>query len=127
MLVLDTCVLIDGMELVDGPSSISIMSLVEMQSGLAAAPDPVERARRQQRYDEVRLQYEPIPVDESVLTRYGRIDAAVRAFGRQPRSRTVDLLIAATAASRGWAVLTDNLDDFAGLEGLVEVRAPRRG
>ena len=39
----------------------------------------------------------------------------------------VNLLIAATAASRGWAVLTDNTDDFAGLDGLVEVRAPRRG
>ncbi len=127
MLVLDTCVLIGGVGEVDEPVAISIMSLVEMRSGLGAAADAVELARRQQQYDEVVARYEPIPVDEEVLASYGTVDAAVRAYGRTPRSRTVDLLIAATAASVGAAVLTDNTDDFAGLEGVVEVRRPSRG
>ena len=122
MLVLDTCVLIDGVGEVDEPLAISVLSLVEMESGLGAAPDAVERARRQRQYDDVVARYDPIPVDQDVLARYGQIDAAVRAIGRQPRSRTVDLLIAATAASVGAGVLTDNLDDFTGLGGLVEVR-----
>lgn len=51
----------------------------------------------------------------------------MKAVGRQSSSRMVDLLIAATAASRGRAVLTDDLSDFAGLERIVEVRAPHRG
>jgi predicted nucleic acid-binding protein len=43
---------------------------------------------------------------------YGQICAAVRAAGRQPRSRAADLMIAATAASNAPLLYTVNAGDF---------------
>lgn len=126
MLILDTCILIDGLEDVTEAAGISVMSLVEMQSGLAAATGRHELHQRQEQYDAVIERFRPLPIDSRVLERFGAVDAAIRAIGRTPRSRMVDLLIAATAAAYSPAVLTDNLDDFAGLEGIVEVRRPSR-
>lgn len=124
MLLLDTCILIDGLHALDEPAGISVVSMVELQSGLGAAPAATERARRQERYDGIARRFEPLPVDDAVLARYGRVDAAVRAVDRRPRSRLADLLIASTALAHGLALLTHNTDDFRGLEDLLEVRAP---
>ena len=44
------------------------------------------------------------------------------AASRQPRVKAFDLVIAATARVHGAAVLTHNVRDFGGLEGVVEVR-----
>ncbi len=55
-----------------------------------------------------------------------RLAAAVVAAGPQPRARTMDLLIAATAATaaaHGARLYTRNAADLAGLEDLVEVVA----
>jgi hypothetical protein len=38
-----------------------------------------------------------LPVDEAVADSYGRLGAAVVRAGRRPRTRAMDLLIAATA------------------------------
>ncbi len=45
----------------------------------------------------------------------------VRAAGRQPRKRSSDLQIAATAASNLLPLYTANPADFQGTEGLVEI------
>jgi hypothetical protein len=55
------------------------------------------------------------------LHSYGRLAAAVVDAGRQPRRRVMDLLIAATAHVHGARLYTRNVDDFAGLEDLVEI------
>ena len=47
--------------------------------------------------------------------------AAVVRQGRHPRSRLADLLIAATAHANGLDLYTRNVQDFAGLEDVVEV------
>jgi predicted nucleic acid-binding protein len=47
----------------------------------------------------------------------------VRAAGRQPRRRSSDLMIAATAASNQLPLYTANPDDFKGAESIVEVVA----
>ena len=120
--MLDTCILIDGLAEVDEPACVSVISMVELVSGFAAVTDVVERARRQERYDRLAAAFDPLPVDGRVLARYGRIDAAVRVLDRRPRRRLADLLIAATAAAHGVPLLTDNAEDFRGLDGLVEVR-----
>lgn len=52
---------------------------------------------------------------------YGQVVAAIAGIGRSHRPRIADLLIAATAHANGLAIYTCNSDDFAGLEGLVEV------
>lgn len=124
MVLLDTCVLIDGLERVDEPASVSVISMVELVSGLGATADVVERARRQERYDRLSAAFDPLPVDGSVLARYGRVDAAFRALARQPRRRLADLLIAATASAHELTLVTDAVDDFRGLEELVRVRTP---
>lgn len=42
---------------------------------------------------------------------------------REVRGRAIDLMIAATAAAHGAAVITRNADDFIGLQGLVKIIA----
>ncbi len=37
------------------------------------------------------------------------------------RGRMIDLMIAATAAANGAAVITKNMDDFDGLDGFVTI------
>ena len=64
----------------------------------------------------------PCPVDDAVAASYGRLATAVVQAGHQPRRRTTDLLIAATAHAHDTALYSRNPDDFAGLEGLVDVR-----
>ena len=66
---------------------------------------------------------EPIPFDGDCARAYGRIYAAVLAAGRQPRRRSADLLIAATALAAGMPLYTRNGGDFAGLEQLLTVVA----
>ena len=67
--------------------------------------------------------FDPLPFDVECARAYGRIFAAVHSSGRQSRRRFADLLIAATALAKGLPVVTRNADDFAGLDGLVEVVA----
>ena len=66
--------------------------------------------------------FAPIAFDDDAARAYGRAVGAVRHAGRRERSRTADLMIAATAAAAGLALYTRNPDDFVGLEALVEIR-----
>ena len=65
---------------------------------------------------------QPISIDSAVARAFGTISHAVKAAGRQPRSRAMDLLIAATALAHGLPLYTRNGDDFEGLQHLVEIR-----
>ena len=56
-----------------------------------------------------------------MATSYGQLAAAVVAAGRQPRSRTMDLLIAATAHAHSARLYTRNAGDLTGLEHLVDI------
>jgi hypothetical protein len=63
-----------------------------------------------------------LPIDGAVARAYGRIYAAVVAGGRKARGRrALDLLVAATALAADLPFYTRNLDDFVGLEDLLEV------
>ncbi len=66
--------------------------------------------------------FDALPVDDAVAASYGIIAAVVRA-GRQPRARTMDLIIAATAHAHSARLYTRNPDDFLGLDDLIEVRS----
>ena len=68
----------------------------------------------------------PFGVEEAKL--YGVLATLVRAAGRNPRPRRLDLQIAATAASARLSLLTMNPDDFVGIAGAGRRRAdpPRR-
>jgi predicted nucleic acid-binding protein len=57
---------------------------------------------------------------------YGVLATLVRASGRDPRPRRLDLQIAATAAAARLPLLTMNSRDFVGLTAMVDVVPMRR-
>jgi predicted nucleic acid-binding protein len=65
-----------------------------------------------------------LPFDADAARAYGRIYAAVVAAGRKARgARTVDLMIAAVACSVELPLCTRNPNDFAALDGLIDIIA----
>ncbi|MDN5792556.1 MAG: type II toxin-antitoxin system VapC family toxin [Brevibacterium aurantiacum] len=120
--LLDTSVIIAAdIAPIPGVLAVSAISLAELQFGVLVARDPDVRAERLRRLSIVQKHFDALPVDEAVAVSYGRLAAAVVQAGRQPRRRTMDLLIAATAHAHGARLYTRNIDDFAGLEDRVEV------
>jgi predicted nucleic acid-binding protein len=120
--LIDSNVLMDGL-VVEG-ASISILTMFELAGGINSVADPGQRAARQRRYDAAAAVFDPFPVSRRVLDHYHAIDAAVVAIGRKPRPRRLDLVIAATARAHDLPLVTSNLDDYRGLETLLEVRSP---
>jgi predicted nucleic acid-binding protein len=124
----DTSVLVDW----DDPAvvaalpdavAISTITLAELAAGPHLARDPLERARRQARLQQVEALFDPLAFDVAAARSFGLVVAAVTAAGRSHRSRMADLLIAAVAHATGVALYTRNPDDFAGLSPLLTVRA----
>jgi predicted nucleic acid-binding protein len=102
---------------------ITSVTLGELSYGPHATEDPAKRVGRVAVLQHVEATFDPLPYDQGSARLYGQICAAVRAAGRQPRRRTSDLMIAATAASNDLPLYTANPDDFKGAEGLVRVVA----
>jgi predicted nucleic acid-binding protein len=126
--IIDTSVVIE-LERVDPTElppelAISAVTLAELAAGPHATADPAERARRQDRLQRTEATFEPLPLDGAVARAYGRVYAAVAASGRKARGRRAfDLLIAATALAAELPLYTRNPNDFAELDGLIEVMA----
>lgn len=121
--ILDTSMLIASWKPVPGDEyAISIVSLAEMHFGVLRASGTPALAACVRRLSEVEREFEPIPVDGRVARSYAECAEAVVRAGRS--LRRFDLVIAATARVEGAKLYTLNVDDFAGLEGLVEVVNP---
>lgn len=121
--VLDTSVVIAAdISPIPGVLAISAATLAELHFGVLVAKSSQVRAERLRRLSILQRRFDALPLDEVVAASYGRLAAAVVEAGRQPRRRTMDLLIAATAHAHDAALYTRNPDGFAGLEDLVEVR-----
>lgn len=115
--LLDTSVVIDLSELdaehLPFEPAVSALTLAELAAGPHATDDEAERARRQDRLQRVEALLDPLSFDDRAARAYGRIYAATRASDREPRgSRTVDLLIAATALANELPLYTRNPDDL---------------
>jgi len=120
--VLDTSVMIaTNVPPLDGELAISAAALVELHFGVLVTTDPAVRAERLRRLVAFQRRFTALPIDESVATSYGQLAAAVFAAGRKPRSRVMDLLIAATAHAHSARLYTRNAADLAGLEQFVEI------
>jgi predicted nucleic acid-binding protein len=104
---------------------ITALTLGELSYGPHATDDPAKRAGRVAVLQHVEATFDPLPYDQGAARLYGQICAAVRVAGREPRKRSSDLMIAATAASNQLPLYTANPDDFKGAEGFVEVVAVR--
>jgi len=103
-------------------AAISVVSLAELHFGVLVAADPDERALRAQRLGVIEATFDPLPVDARVAREWGRLAAAVAERGGQPRRRSIDLAIAATANVHGVALLTADTADLAIIDDLVTVR-----
>jgi predicted nucleic acid-binding protein len=124
--VIDTSVVID-LERIE-PSrlptelAVSSLTMAELAAGPHATNDADERARRQDRLQRAEAVFDPLPFDSEAARAYGRVFAAISAIGRQARgARAVDLHLAATACATGLPLYTRNVDDFRGLESIIEI------
>ena len=124
--LLDTSVLIDlgrlPAESLPDESAISSASLAELHFGVLLARTPKARLDRTRLLQHIESAYRALPIDADTARIYGSLAHALRAAGRSPRPRVMDLLIAATAVSNGLPLFTRNRRDFAGLEGFLELR-----
>ena len=120
--ILDTSLLVaTQVEPLEGELAISTASLAELHFGVLVTTDPGVRAERLRRLSLLQRTFDALPVDDDVATSYGQLAAAVKVAGRQPRSRVMDILIAATAHAHGARLYTRNATDLAGIEDLVEI------
>jgi predicted nucleic acid-binding protein len=108
-----------------GELAISAAALAELNFGVLVTANSAVRAERLRRLLEFQRRFTALPVDEAVATSYGHLASASAtvAAGRQPRSRVMDLLIAATAHAHSARLYTRNPSDLVGIEHLVEIVA----
>ncbi|MGI9156094.1 MAG: PIN domain-containing protein [Marmoricola sp.] len=83
--------------------------------------DAAVRAERLRRLSGFQRRFAALPVDDAVATSYGQLAASVAASGRQPRSRVMDLLIAATAHAHSARLYTRNARDLLGVGHLIDI------
>jgi toxin FitB len=122
--LLDTSVLIaTDVPALEGDLAISTASLAELHFGVLVTADAAIRAERLRRLSSLQRTFDALPVDDDVAISYGHLAAAVVSTGRQPRSRVMDFLIAATAHAHGARLYTRNAADLAGIEHLIEIVA----
>jgi toxin FitB len=120
--ILDTSIVIaTAVGPIEGELAVSAATLAELHYGVLVARERTVRAERLRRLSLLQRRFDALPVDEAVAASYGELAAAVVEAGRQPRARTMDLLIAATAHAHSARLYTRNAADFVGLEDLVEV------
>lgn len=120
--ILDTSVVIaTNVAPLPGDLAISTATLAELHFGILITTDPTIRAERLRRLSLLQQRFDALPLDEAVAASYGQLAAAVTAAGRQPRARTMDLLIAATAHAHGARLYTRNAADLKGADTLLDV------
>jgi predicted nucleic acid-binding protein len=120
--ILDTSVVIaTDIAPLEGELAISAITLAELHFGVLVASEHKVRAERLRRLLVLRRKFDALPLDEAVAASYGQVAAAVVEAGRQPRARSMGLLIAATAHAYSARLYTRNADDFDGLDDLVDV------
>lgn len=122
--LLDTSVLIGDQPPPDVEAAISVASLAELHFGVLLAADDDERALRTQRLGAIESTFEALPITADIAREWGRLAAAVRNRGGQPRRRAMDLVIAATANVHGVPLLTHNGADFKLINDLTDARSP---
>ncbi|MGH2862310.1 MAG: PIN domain-containing protein [Solirubrobacteraceae bacterium] len=122
-LILDTSVLIDPVDLPENAqAAISAVSIAELHFGLLVADDTT-RPLRATRLGLIESRFTPLPLDDKVAREWGRLQAVVASRAANPRNRSADLAIAATANVHDATLLTRNLKDFTIIDDLVRVSA----
>jgi len=128
--LLDTSVVIDleTADLGEWQVNLTVVSAItvgELAFGLDVPESEIVIARAE-RFRAVLESFEVLPFGVEEAKLYGVLATLVRATGRNPRPRRLDLQIAATAAAARLPLLTCNPADFVGTERLVDVVAVHR-
>jgi tRNA(fMet)-specific endonuclease VapC len=111
--------LIAGRE--DEPFGISVVTVSELLHGVERADNETRRVRRQAFVEKVIEMFPVFPFDIGAARIYARIWASLVQRGFTMGAH--DLIIAATAISLDYTVVTSNRRDFEKIEGLrLEVR-----
>lgn len=123
--ILDTSILIARHPLpLDVEAGISAISLAELHFGILKTKDPGERAQRTAHLGRIESAFATHPVDQQVARMLGQLQAAIAARGGDPRARTADLVIAATAIAHEAILFTGNYKDFKIVDDLLDVCEP---
>lgn len=121
--LLDTSVVIDLGRLDPGKlpvtSRVSTITLAELGLGVHVTTDPVERALRMERLQRAEVAFRPVPFTVDAARRFTHMSGLVIAFGRNPKPRKFDLLIAAVASVNDLPLFTRNPRDFQGLDSVL--------
>lgn len=96
---------------------VSVMSAGELFHGCWRAATAARRATREEFVEAILGAIPVIPITLAIARIFGEIDARLSAAGR--RIPTSDLLIAATALSRGDEIITGNMRHFDRVPGLA--------
>jgi tRNA(fMet)-specific endonuclease VapC len=113
-------VLVSGRE--DEPFGISVVTVAELLHGVERADTEVRRLKRQSFVEKVLESFAIFPFDTTVARIYARIWASLAKKGLTIGAH--DLIIAATAISLDYSVITANRRHFEKIEGLkLEVRS----
>jgi len=126
--LVDTSVLISGNFQLSSTYELAVSSLsyAELRIG-ASLPtlSPSQSAHRKTHLMRLTERFGPgLPFDDQASISYGiLIDMVIRA-NRQVRRRTMDLLIASVAHSRGAAIITENGSDFTPLSDIIPILTP---
>jgi predicted nucleic acid-binding protein len=122
--ILDTSVLLaTNVRELEGELAISAASLAELHFGVLVTANAAIRAERLRRLSNLQRNFDALPVDDEVAGSYGQLAAVVALSDRQPRSRVMDLLIAATAHAHAARLYTRNAADLVGIEHLIDIVA----
>jgi tRNA(fMet)-specific endonuclease VapC len=105
----------------DDRIGIAAITASELLAGIHRADSPERRLRREAFVEAVLERVPVLPFDLRVARTHAQISAHLATTGQLIGDH--DLLVAATALTHGYSVLTDNLREFHRVPGLV-VRQP---
>ncbi len=98
------------------PFGISVISVAELLHGVERADTETRKILRQAFVEKVIELFPVLPFDTSVARTYARLWAALAKKGLTVGAH--DLIIAATAISLDYSIVTANVRDFEKIEGL---------
>lgn len=120
--VLDTSVVITTTAAtLPDEAAISVATPAELHFGVHMAKTDEARKARLHRLAESESRFDALPIDEAVARSYGALAHSAAAAGGKPRTRTMDILVSATAHAHGVAVYIRNLGDFEPFRQTVDV------
>jgi predicted nucleic acid-binding protein len=100
----------------DEPFGISVITVAELLHGVERADTQTRKIKRHAFVEKVIELFPVFPFDTTIARTYARLWAALASKGAIVGSH--DLIIAATALSMDYSVITANMRDFEKIEGL---------